>query len=62
MTKTHVDEELLITSPQVEQNGSFVQVGHVGHILNHEVLGGVHLLDVIFLEGLGLVKRRKWSG
>lgn len=49
---TYVDELIDIASFQVPQDRSIVKVGQVGHVFAFLVFGGVHLLQLIFLERL----------
>lgn len=54
MPATYVDKLIVVTLLQVMQYGSVVEVCQVGHILSLLVLGGVHLLDLLLLQGLFL--------
>lgn len=47
---THVDELVEVTLTQVVQDCSFIEIGQVGHILNHLELEWVHLLHFVFLD------------
>ena len=47
---TYVDEHAHVSCAQVVQDGGFVEVGQVGHVLVHEELGRVHLLNVVLLH------------
>ena len=47
---TDIDEELDVSRAQVVEDGGFVEVGQVGHVLVHVELGRVHLLDVVLLD------------
>lgn len=46
---THIDHPGRVASPQVVQHGRLVEVGQHGHVLDHVILGRVHLLDVTIL-------------
>lgn len=52
---TYVDQLVGVTSPQVVKDGGIVKVGQVGHVFGFFVFGRVHLLQLVFLEGLFLL-------
>lgn len=51
---TYVDQLVVISLPQVVQNGRLVEVGQVGHVLDFFILGRVHLVHLVFLQGFFL--------
>lgn len=51
---THIDHPGRVASPQVVQHGRLVEVRQHGHVLDHVILGRVHLLDVSILYRQGL--------
>ena len=54
---THVEMQLDVAFAQASQDGGFVEVGQVSHVLIHEELGRVHLLNLVLLEVLVLENR-----
>ncbi len=46
---TYIDIPGLVTVLQVSQDGSFIQVGQVGHIVKQQVLVRIHLLNFVLL-------------
>lgn len=52
---TYVDQLMVVTLPQVVQDGGVVEVCQVGHILSLLILRWVHLLQKVLLEGLLLL-------
>lgn len=48
---TNVDETVAVASSEVIEHSSFVQVGHVSHVIQHEELGRIHLLNRVLLNG-----------
>jgi len=54
MCTTYVDKAVEVSDSQVVQDGGFVQIGHVGHIVAHLELGWIHLLNQVLLVGLDL--------
>jgi len=51
---TYVDQLMVISLPQVVQDGRLVEVGQVGHVLDFLVFGRVHLVHLVFLQGFFL--------
>ena len=51
-TGVGVDQEQLVARAQVVDDGGLGQVGHVGHVLEQLVLGGILGLDIVGLEEL----------
>lgn len=47
---THVDHPGRVAPAQIEQHGRLVEVRQHGHVLDHVILGRVHLLDVAVLH------------
>jgi len=47
---THVDKSGVVSCTQVVQNGRFIQVGQISHVVNFLELGRIHLLDRVFLD------------
>lgn len=50
MRTTDVDHPHAVSALQVEEDGSFVQMGQHGHVLNHVKLWRVHWLQVFFFH------------
>ena len=57
---TYVDETIEVSLSQVVQDGSLVQVGHVGHVVCHLKLGWVNLLEVILLY-CSILFGKRWT-
>jgi hypothetical protein len=49
-----VDQLMVISLPQVVQDGRLVEVGQVGHVLDFLVFWRVHLVHLVFLQGFFL--------
>lgn len=46
----YIDHPVRVAALQVVEHGRLVEVCQHGHVLNHVELGGVHLLQLIFLH------------
>ena len=47
---TYIDHHLDVATAQVVENRRLVQVRQIRHVLVHEELGRVHLLDIVLLH------------
>ena len=56
---THIDQAIGITVPEGRQHRGIVQVGHVGHVLAADELGGVHHDKLVLGNILGLQNVQK---
>lgn len=58
INSTNIDHPHAVSALQVEEDGSFVQMGQHGHVLNHVKLWRVHWLQVIFFHNEKLKNTR----
>jgi hypothetical protein len=50
-----IDEFLVVSPAEIEEDGRIIEIGQVGHILTTVELGGIHLSYKVLLVFLGLL-------